>query len=241
MTEQITNTAAESPAVASKLSRLQIALRIAARLISALFHPLLVPTYMLALLIVVNPYLFGVNRINEPVSTLLLLRVFLSTFFIPIIAIFMLRTTGFISSLNLQDNKERIGPYIITGIFYLWMFRNFYSNSQMPTAYTAFMLGATIALFIGFFINIFSKISAHTIGMGALTGMVIITMLFFSYDTFAVGNWNLTMNIVLMIVVLLAGLVGTARQVLYDYHPTDLYGGYLVGFLAQVIALRFIF
>ncbi|MBK7873054.1 MAG: hypothetical protein IPJ74_21470 [Saprospiraceae bacterium] len=199
------------------------------------------PTYMLALLIIVNPYLFGVNSVSDRISQLILLRIFLSTFFIPLIAISMLRTTGLVSSFSLQNSKERIGPYIITGVFYLWMFRNFYGNSQMPTAYTVFMLGATIALFMAFFINIFSKISVHTVGMGSLLGMVIITVWLFSYDTFTLGNWNLTMNMILVITVLIAGLVGTARQILHTYAPVDLYGGYLVGLLAQFIALRFIF
>ncbi len=227
--------------VQTQTSVFQVALQIVARIISVVFHPLLMPTYMLILLIIVNPYLFGVSKIDDPISRLLLLRIFLSTFFIPLIAITMLRATGLISSFAMQDSKQRIGPYIIMGIFYLWMFRNFYGNSQMPTAYTTFMLGATIALFMAFFINIFSKISVHTVGMGSLLGMVIITMLLFSYDTFTLGNWNLTMNTVLIVTVLLAGLVGTARQILYSYQPMDLYGGYFVGFLAQFIALRFIF
>lgn len=241
MNESTTDIKAEAAALESQPSPQKVALRIVARLISVLFHPLLMPTYMLALLIIVNPYLFGISSLGDRLSVLLLLRIFLSTFFIPMVAISMLRTTGLVSSFSMRDSKERIGPYIITGIFYLWMFRNFYGGSQIPTAYTSFMLGATIALFLAFFINIFSRISIHTVGMGTLLGMVIVTMLFFSYDTFTFGNWNLTMNTVLVIAVLLAGLVGTARQVLYEYSPTDLYGGYLVGFLSQVIALRFIF
>ncbi|HMO38486.1 MAG TPA: hypothetical protein PKC76_00550 [Saprospiraceae bacterium] len=216
-------------------------LRLVARLVSALFNPLLMPTYLLALLIIVNPYIFGVNGLGDSLSKLLMLRVFLSTFFIPLVAIVMLRATGLLQSFELRDSQERIAPYIITGVFYLWMFRNFYSNSQIPTAYTTFMLGITIALFMTFFINIFSRISAHTVGMGALVGMVLITMLLFSYDTFIFGNRYLTMSTLLIAVLLLAGLVGTARQILYPYTPMDLYGGYFVGFLAQFIALRFIF
>jgi len=241
MNEQASDIKTESLDSIPQPSTAGVALRILASIISVLFHPLLIPTYMLALLIIVNPYLFGVNNIIDRTSQLILLQIFLSTFFIPLIAISMLRTTGLISSFSLQKSKERIGPYIITGVFYLWMFRNFYGNSQMPTAYTVFMLGATIALFMAFFINIFSKISVHTVGMGSLLGMVIITVWLFSYDTFTLGNWNLTMNMILVMTVLIAGLVGTARQILHTYAPVDLYGGYLVGLLAQFIALRFIF
>ncbi len=223
------------------ISTLNLISKVVARVISAIFHPLLMPTYMLALLLTVNPYLFGVSSLSDLVSRLLLIRIFLSTFFIPMIAISMLKLTGLVQTYELLNKQERIGPYIITGIFYLWMFRNFLSNSQIPTAYTTFMLGCTIALFLAFFINIFSRISAHTVGMGALVGMVLITLWQFSYDTFQLGSWELDMKPVLIVSILAAGLVGTARQALHPYEITDLYGGYFVGLLAQFIALRFLF
>ena len=216
-----------------------------ARIISILFHPLLIVTYMLVLLLLINPYLFGVSRVGDQASKLLILQVFLSTFFIPAFAVAMLRFMGMIESMEMKTRQERIGPYIITGIFYLWMFRNFLDNSQIPTAFTSFMLGATIGLFLAFFINIFTKISAHAVGMGGLLGMVVITLLLFSYDTFSMnlpfGAFEVSMSAVLAIAVLLAGLVGTARLLLQAHEPMDLYGGYLVGFSAQFIALRILF
>ncbi|MEN0005976.1 MAG: hypothetical protein AAF798_17630 [Bacteroidota bacterium] len=217
-----------------------------AQLFSVLFHPLLIPTYMLVLLLIINPYLFGVHGLGEQLSQLLLIRIFFSTFLIPAIAIAMLKFLGLIESFEMRDKQERIGPYIITGIFYLWMVRNFIENPQIPTAYTSFVLGATIALFLAFFINIFSKISAHAVGMGGLLGMIVITMLFFSHDTFALtsvltGTIQLNMNIILMLAILLAGIVGSARLILEAHHPQDLYGGFLVGFATQFIALRFLF
>ncbi len=234
MTEGTTN-------IAATTTNFNLILRIIARIISGLLHPLLMPTYMLAILLVVNPYLFGVSGLTDRISQLLLLRIFLSTFFIPIVAIVMLKFAGLTKDFDLLDARDRIGPYIITGVFYLWMFQNFVNNPQIPTAYTSFVLGCTIALFLAFFINIFSRISAHTVGMGALVGMVLITMWQFSYDTFSLGEWNLNMTIILIIVVLLAGLIGTVRQVLHPYQPMDLYGGFFVGFVSQVIALRFLF
>ena len=221
-------------------------LRFLAQFISIIFHPLLMLTYMLVLLLLVNPYLFGVNDIADQNSKILILRIFLSTFFIPAFSVVMLRFLGLVESLELKDKRERIGPYIITSIFYLWMFRNFLDNAQVPTAYTSCVLGATIGLFVAFFINIFSKISAHAVGMGGLLGMVVITMLLFSYDTFTIqtgllGTLQITMNMVLMMTIILAGIVGTARLVLQAHEPLDLYGGFLVGFSSQFIALRFLF
>ncbi len=217
-----------------------------AQIISVLLHPLLMPTYMLALLLMVNPYLFGVNHIGDQSSRVLLLRIFVSTYFLPAVAFVMLRLLGLIKSLEMHDRTERTGPYIITGIFYLWMFRNLIDNPQIPTAYTIFMLGATIGLFMAFFINIFSKISAHAVGMGGLVAMVIITMLLFSYETFTLqtawfGILHFNMTVVLLAVVLVAGIVGTTRLWLHAHEPGEVYGGFAVGFLAQLIALRVMF
>ena len=220
-------------------------LRLLAQIISFIFHPLLIVTYMLALLLLVNPYLFGVSSIGDKASKLLLLQIFLSTFFIPGVAVVMLRFTGMIQSFQMETKQERIGPYIITGLFYLWMFRNFLDNPSIPTAFTSFLLGATIGLFFAFFINIFSKISAHAVGVGGLLGMVVITMLLFSYDTFTImmarGTLEVSMSTVLLMAILIAGLVGTARLALQAHEPMDLYGGYLVGFASQFLALRFLF
>jgi hypothetical protein len=220
--------------------------RIPAQAVSVLFHPLLMPTYMLALLLLVNPYLFGVNHIGDMNSRVLLLRVFASTYFIPAIAIVMLRLLGLIESLEIRDRRERTIPYIITGVFYLWLFRNLLGNAQIPTAYTIFMLGATIGLFLAFFINIFSKISAHATGMGGLLGMVLITMFYFSYDTFSVqtiwfGVLHFNMIVVLLVALLAAGIVGSSRLYLDAHEPAELYGGFAVGFFSQLIALRIMF
>ncbi len=232
-------------------------LKMIAQVISFVFHPLLMLTYMLVLLLLVNPYLFGVHTVGDQASRVLIIQVFLYTFFIPAVAVLVFRALGFVKSIELHDRQDRIGPYILSGIFYLWLFFNLYNSRevesgqlnfvlQIPTAYTSFVLGGTIALFIAFFINNFSKISAHAVGMGGLLAMVVITMRLFSYDSFTVdssilGTFQVSMVTVLMVVIVLSGLVGTARLLLQAHDLKDLAGGYLVGFAAQVIALRLIF
>lgn len=217
-----------------------------AKIISVIFHPLLVLTYMLVLFLLVNPYIFGVHNIAEPFGMQLILRVFLSSFFIPMVAVLMLRFTGLVQSLEMPDRQERIIPYIVTGIFYLWLFRNLVDNTTIPRLFTSFALGTTIALFLAFFINLFSKISAHAVGMGGGIGMLVLLMSYFpDYNAIAIpfpGNQVLEISTtaLLLIVVVLAGLVGTSRLSLKAHEPMDLYGGYFIGFVGQMIALRFI-
>lgn len=214
--------------------------------VSLAFHPLLIPTYMLVLLLLINPYLFGINSIGEQAGRLTLLLVFLYTFFMPTVCIVVMRFLGMIDSFQMPDKTDRIGPYLLTGLLYLWVFYNFLNTGQVPTAFTAFMLGVVIALFLAFFVNIFSKISAHAVGVGGLVAMVLITLLrfsfpFFSLDLGTLGAYNVSVGIVLLLVIFVAGLVGSARLLLNAHEPIDLYGGYLVGFTAQMIAYRFFF
>ena len=217
-------------------------LRTIAQLFSIIFHPLLMLTYMLVILLLVNPYLFGVHDIKD--MSPLILIVFMSTFIIPSFAVVMMKFLGFVDSLEMQTRQERIAPYIATGIFYLWMFINLYYNPNIPIAYKSFVLGATIALFLAFFINIFSKISLHAVGMGGLIAMIVITTLLFSYGTFNLSlggsTYILSMNLVLMMGLLLSGVVCTARLVLDAHNLQDLYGGFIVGFGAQFLALKFL-
>lgn len=219
-------------------------LRSLAKVISYVFHPLLIVTYMLILLLLVNPYQFGVYSIAEQWKFVLL--VFLSTFVMPAFAVFMMKSLHMVSSMQLHDRQERIGPYIITGIFYLWMFINFKNNTLIPKPFTIAMLGTTIALFTAFFFNNFTKISAHATGMGGLAGMAVINTIFFNFDTFTLnlgwlGLFEISTNFVMMAVIVLAGFVCTSRLLLREHSEKQLYAGLAVGFISQFVALAFLY
>ena len=81
--------------------------------------------------------------------------------------------------------------------------------------------------------------------MGGLLGlmMLIITQYYLGYFSIGLPNgwqWQLSSLQLLMLVALVAGLVGSARLWLRAHEPAEVYGGYLVGFGAQLIALQFV-
>ncbi len=113
----------------------------------------------------------------------------------------------------------------------------------MPTAFLIAVLGATIGLFTCFFINLFFKISLHATGIGGFVGMVLITMWQYSFGTISMtlpllGASQVSINLVLLISILLAGLVGTARLWLKAHQPKELYAGFALGLFAQYLALK---
>jgi len=219
-------------------------LRTLAQLISLVFHPLLITTYMLVILLLVNPYMFGVPSIFNEEARILILIIFASTFFIPAFAVLMMRMLGLSESMEMEKKEDRIIPYIATSVFYLAMFRFLLSDNSVPVAFKAFVLGVVIALFVAFFINLFSKISIHAVGMGGLLAMTIIMMTSsYSYGNFLFkseifGDQLISLNALLMSVIIICGLVASARLFLNAHNIHDLLGGFLVGFGAQFLALR---
>lgn len=201
-------------------------LRLIARTISLIFHPLLILTYMLVFLIWANPYVFGGGGYSK--NFLLILYVLLYTFAMPALCLLMMRLTGLVNSLELPERQDRCIPFIAAGVFYCWLSVNAYHTSMYPKFFTAFVIGSTISLFLAFFINLFQKISIHTVGMGGLVAMVLITLLYHSYEN---------IQIYLLASILLAGVVGTARLILKAHSAREVYSGYFWGFLGQLLAL----
>ncbi|MFK7806568.1 MAG: hypothetical protein AB8F74_02085 [Saprospiraceae bacterium] len=216
-------------------------LRIIAYFFSIVFHPLLMLTYMLVLLLVVNPYLFAGIQVGGSIK--FVLRIFLSSFVIPAFAVGMMKALDMIESFEMKSKSERIGPYIITGILYMWLFQNLLNNPEIPGAFKIFLLGATLGLFMAFFFNLFTKISMHALGMGGLLGMTILTMLLFSYETFTINigpasALEISMSALLMLVILLTGVVCTSRLILGAHSLQDLYSGFIIGLATQFIAFQ---
>lgn len=209
-----------------------------ARFVSYFFHPMFMVAFMLAVLSVVNPFLFGSYEIQK--SGLLIISVISLSIFFPLLSIFMMKALGLIESLEMKTDRERVGPLIVTGIFYLWLYVNIKDNPMVPEAFSFFVLGATIGLFIGFFMNQFTRISLHTIGIGGfLTGLVLIRYNF-SYESFVIdfgmNKLLIQTDLLLIMTVIVSGLVGTSRLIMEAHKPDQIYGGYLVGSVAQIIA-----
>lgn len=212
-----------------------------AQFLSAVGHPLFIIFYGLLLLVWINPFAFGARHLTDQPILVLGLMVLAQTVVIPGIGILMLRPLGFIRSLEMEDKQERIVPYIIIGVFYLWLFQNLRTLAQAPPLFTQIVLGATIGLFLVFFFNIFTKISAHAAGMGGLVAAAIFTATEWGGSAATLpmpggASLSLSINFLLVVFLLLAGLVGAARLALGAHTPVDLYRGYLAGVFSQVVA-----
>lgn len=195
-----------------------------AKIISYLFHPLLMPTYGFALLFYTNNY---IATFTASEAKLLILGVtFVFTFLLPCINVLILLKTGRIKSLEMETNGERVLPYIGTVLYYFALFYLFY-NADFPKVFRIVVLGAALSVIAAIVINFKWKISAHTTGIGGVAGAMM----------GLVYRLQLDMTFVLMLVLLLSGLVGFARLRLNAHTPAQVYSGFLLGFGVELLLM----
>jgi hypothetical protein len=197
---------------------------VTAKIISYIFHPLFIPTYVFFWLLIRFPYQFA--GITPMALFARKITVFWMTAFFPAFSVFLLWRLKFIDNIMLRTQKERIAPYIITMIFYWWMWylsRNF---TDQPIVLRFFFLSIFFATILGLILNSFFKISMHGMGVGGLLVFVLITN--FYYQTY--------LGVDVAIVTLIAGIICTARLLLSEHNNFEVYGGLLVGALCQLIA-----
>jgi membrane-associated phospholipid phosphatase len=210
------------------------------RFFSIVGHPLLTITLGLVLMLCLDPFAFGLSSPWEHKGKVLLLAVFVSTFVLPACGVALLKPLGMVKSWQLEDKQDRTGPYIMTGVFYLWVYKSFLSEPHLPSLLSMFSLGATIGLFLTFFINIFTKISAHAVGMGGLV-MGVLLLCFQWPDAvlqipLASRSILISPLLLLAFLIVFAGMVGYSRLALKAHTPSDLYLGYAVGAAAMLLA-----
>lgn len=193
-----------------------------AKVISYLFHPLLIPTYAFITLFSVNAYFSLI--IPYPSKLRILLLIFIITFVFPLLIILFFRSRKMISSLQMSDRHDRIYPYIITGIFFSLAFY-LIQGIQISPIFKYFALGSAILLFVAFLINFLWKISIHMIAIGGFTGMILGL------------SWIYLINNVLILYgcILVSGLVGFARLKLETHTNAQVYAGYFLGVFGMIL------
>ena len=201
-----------------------IAGKIYAAFFSYIFHPIFVPLYVGLFLVYVHPSAFSGFSDAEKKQTILI--ILLNLVFFPLISVLLLRAVGFIDSIYLHTQKDRIIPYIASGIFFFWAYIVFKQQPQYPLILTAFVLGIFLASSAALIANIYFKISMHAIGMGSWLGIFLIIL----------KSNEMLMTWPLCIILLISGLVCSARILISSHQPKDIYIGLFLGLLSQAAA-----
>jgi hypothetical protein len=198
--------------------------KIAARAVSILFHPVFVPAMVYAFLLLCSPdFFFGVP-VKSQTWWLVIISYITITF--PLLVVFLLWRLKFIDSMLMQGTNERYGPLIASMLFYFWTFWLFHHQFEAPMLLQSFLLGVFLTTVFLFMATIFFKISLHA---GAWGSVVVFAMVC------AFHRIHLS-PLMIVLSLLVAGLVGTARLYLQAHNKRQLYSGYILGVLAQLLA-----
>jgi len=199
-----------------------------ARLVTWLFHPLLFPTYGTLLILALNPNMYG--YFGERLHIVWLIIVFALTFVFPAVWILMMKGLGMIEHLRMETPRERIVPFVAAITFYLWTTWMFKANTHMkiPSNLLIFymMAGACISVSVAFFLNIFTRVSLHTLGAGSILGLLLVLIRFSTYD----------LRMIMVGAILMAGIIGTATLLLKNHDEPEVLAGYFIGFSGQFLA-----
>jgi len=191
-----------------------------AQVISVVFHPLLVPSYVF--LVLIHTYSQYSVMLPHNYTNLILLLVFLTSFILPLVIILIMLKMKVIESLEMKTKQERALPLLLTAGFY-YLTYHFLKQTPYFALFNFFMLGSALLAIISLLVNYFKKISLHMVSMGGMFGA-------FIGFSLAIGH-NYTTLIIL--IALMAGLTGFARLKLNTHTETEVYSGFVLGFVVM--------
>jgi len=191
-----------------------------ATFISYVAHPLLIP--ILGLLIISNSGTYAAD-IDERYRQFIYLAIFIFTLLLPAALIPLFYYFGLTGSLHFSEKRERLVPLYLTLIFYL---AAYFFIKQLPVSviYQRFIFGACISMIFLTALCYFWKISAHLLGWGGLTGLIVILSFRFGTD----------LMLILIAAILFSGLIAYSRLRLAAHSPAEVYSGFLLGFSVMV-------
>lgn len=199
--------------------------RFFAQFFSVVFHPLFIPFYVVAFLINYHPSYFSGLSVYTKFE--ILRSVFVNTILFPAFSLLVMKGLGFVRSVFLHTQQDRIGPYLANMIFYFWMARVFFNfNPALTPVLASFMTGVFLTTAVALIANVFYKISMHAIGCGGMLGIFIIIM----------NSNSMLMTWPLSIALLITGLVCTSRLLVSNHTPKEIYLGLAAGLICQFAA-----
>lgn len=188
-----------------------------ARAVSFIFNPLFMPIYGL-LIIFFAPTLFW--YLPFKVKEILFFIFIINNLLIPVSLIPFFRYRHIISSIVIENRRERLIPLITVSFLYLVtsfiMFR-----LQIPVFLKAYSYAITLITIALLVINLKWKISLHSAGAGALTALVLVL------------SMKLSSGLPLLIIlsVLISGIILSSRLRLNTNSPSEVYSGFVTGFV----------
>jgi len=196
-----------------------------AKIISAVFHPLLMPVYGM-LIVFSAPTILGYLPVN--VKKILLLIIVINDVLVPLFLMPYFRLRNIISSWTIEDRRERTIPLIATSFFYsvtVYITLKFH----IPLFIKSFILASALLVIAVTLINFWWKISIHSVGAGALLALIAILSI----------KMQTPLPWLLIAAIISAGMVMSSRLWLESHKPGEVWSGFFLGVCGVSLVLLF--
>jgi hypothetical protein len=194
-----------------------------ARGISLLFHPLLMPTLGLLLILNSGTYI----ALLEPVAKRALLFVMaLGTLIFPLMMVPVLYYRKLVPATAVLSGEEMLLSRVILLVLYIVTFV-YFVRLPLSRLIHAYSLSLPILVAILLLLSLKFRICGHMTALGGISGLVIGLVLLLETPLL----WILAM------VILAAGLTGSARLLVGVQRPAEVYSGFLLGFVVVLTTL----
>jgi len=200
----------------------------AAQIVSIVFHPLLLTTYLVLLLGRWMPAMLLVRQ--EHLLTFVAF-IFGMTFVLPALNVLVFRQFGMIASWKMGTRQERILPFVFNSIVYLLIAVLFIYKVHLSTSFTKLMLVIALLAVAGTVCTFFFKISIHSLGWAGLVGIVLPLN----------NSTNGTLLLPTAVLIVIAGVVMSARLKLNVHTPQEVMVGGLAGFIIGITGMNVLF
>ncbi len=196
-----------------------------AKIISNVFHPVILP--FLGFLLLLGTGLYS-SILTSDARNYILLVVFFSTSTLPMLSVAMLALNPRFDVL-MQNSRDRIIPLLFSSVFY-YIGYVLLSRVHFLPVFKLFMIASVLVIVLLLLISIKWNISIHMAAIGSLSAT------FFALSFRAGAN----PVVAIIIVVLLSGLIGTSRLILNKNSLPQVAAGYILGFIILYPVIYFL-
>lgn len=205
-------------------------MKIFSHIVSWVFVPLLMPIYALLIVFYVasdQDYFFNddcMYLMHDQNKKIVLIDYAFFGVILPAISYGIMRFSGIISTIEMDDKSERKLPIVIMiaycTVLYLFL-RIQFENVHPPKYVFTLVLSGLVVSVIHFFLNMWKKISIHAGGAGIAFGFLL---------AYALGHVEYNIWIIIG-PILVSGLVMTARLYLKKHDMIEVTLGWIMGSL----------
>jgi len=190
------------------------------RILSSLLHPILFP------LVGSIFYLFVVPRfISTRYKLLVLAVIFIGTYLLPILLLFLLKTLKMIQSYHLSSIKERKLPMLVLSFLGILIGRILFKIAVVNDLAIFIIAGSFALLLVYGFLWLGIKVSIHTLGIGGLIGFIMKLSILY----------HLNFLVVIAFLFILFGFIANARLKLRAHTFSEVLIGVFIGIGTQLL------